>query len=484
MNLSSQADESVDVLVIGGGPGGTPAALALAQAGRRVLLVEQGDGLGGTCLFEGCIPSKIFRESALRLHAADRAGEFGVGFDAAMKPVIDWQRVLARKRDILAARAAAALRNAQALPTLQIVRGHARLLGAHRAEISLPGAAPRGLRFAHAILAAGAQAAQSALVGSDLAGVHASEQLLSLDRVPDSLLLVGGGPIGVEMAQIFHLLGSRVTLLQGRERILPSMDADLALQLQQRLQDSGIDLRCGARAQCIVAVPGGLRVTYSDAQGNGGQIEAQHVGLALGRAPRVADLGLEHTRIRHDGKGLRVDAQLQTDEPDIYAVGDLLGQPMFAHWATAQAQALAAHLLGKPTAFPKPEHNSAVIFSHPEFATAGLTVAQAQAAGLIVDTASYDYAIDARAQIGGETGLLRFVFERDSRRIVGVHALIEGASDLIGEGALIVRHGLTLEQLAQAIHPHPTLTESMGVLARQTLARLQGLAMHAHHPVP
>jgi dihydrolipoamide dehydrogenase len=157
---------------------------------------------------------------------------------------------------------------------------------------------------------------------------------------------------------------------------------------------------------------------------------------------------------------------------------------MFAHWATAQAQALAAHLLGKPAAFPKPEHNSAVIFSHPEFATAGLTVAQAQAAGLIVDTATYDYAIDARAQIGGETGLLRLVFERDSRRIVGVHALIEGASDLIGEGALIVRHGLTLEQLAQAIHPHPTLTESMGVLARQTLARLQGLATHAHHPVP
>jgi len=208
------------------------------------------------------------------------------------------------------------------------------------------------------------------------------------------------------------------------------------------------------------------------------------VGVALGRVPRVQDLGLEHTRIRFDGKGLRVDAQLQTDEPDIYAVGDLLGQPMFAHWAIAQAQTIAAHLLGKPAVFPKLEHNSAVIFSHPEFATAGLTAEQAQAAGLDVEVATYDYAIDARAQISAETGLLRFVFERASHRILGVHALIEGASDLIGEAALIVRHGLTLEQLAQAIHPHPTLTESMGLLARQALGRLQGLPILAHHPVP
>ncbi|EQD35425.1 dihydrolipoyl dehydrogenase, partial [mine drainage metagenome] len=433
MNATPQQDEVVDVLVIGGGPGGTPVALALAQAGRRVMLVEQGDGLGGTCLFEGCIPSKIFRESALRLHAADRAAEFGIGFGAAMKPVVDWPRVLARKQAILAGRAAAALRNAQALPTLQVVHGHARLRGPHAAEISVAGAAPRPLRFAHAILATGAQASRLALAGSDLAGVLAPEQLLALDRVPESLLMIGGGPIGVEMAQIFRLLGSRVALLHSRERILPSMEADLALQLQQRLLGAGIDLRCGARAQSIVPVTNGLRVAYRDAQGNSGQIETQLVGLALGRVPRVVDLGLEHTRIRHDGKGLRVDAQLQTDEPDVYAVGDLLGQPMFAHWATAQAQALAQHLLGKPALFPKVEHNSVVIFSHPEFASAGLTVAQAQAAGLDVDVATYDYAIDARAQIGAETGALRLVFERASHRIVGVHALIEGASDLIGE---------------------------------------------------
>jgi len=238
MSTVPQQDEVVDVLVIGGGPGGTPAALALAQAGRRMMLVEQGDGLGGTCLFEGCIPSKIFRESAPRLHAADRAAEFGIGFAVAMKPAIDWPHVLARKRDILAARAAAAL------------------------------------RFAHAILATGAQALMPAFAGGDLPGVHASEQLLALDRVPDSLVLIGGGPIGVEMAQIFQLLGSRVVVLQSRERILPSMDADLALQLQQRLLDSGIDLRCGVRAQGIAAVANGLRVSFSDVQGNTGMLEA------------------------------------------------------------------------------------------------------------------------------------------------------------------------------------------------------------------
>jgi dihydrolipoamide dehydrogenase len=481
--LTKTKQQAVDVLVIGGGPGGTPAALALAQCGKRVMLVEQGDGLGGTCLFEGCIPSKIFRETASRLRAIQRAGDFGIDLHSAAPSVV-WAEVMERKRAILSKRSQAALRNAQNLPLLQIVHGHASLLGPRSAKVVGSGAQVMDVGFEQVILATGSQSVRPAFVGADLPGVWLTDQLLSLDHIPVSLILIGGGPIGVEMAQIFHLLGSHVTLLQGRPQILPGMEPDLAQRLQQTLQDDGIDLRCGVRAQAIAQMPGGLAVHFADAQGRVDQVVAEHIGLAVGRRPQAIGLGLDNTKVQLGSQGMQVDAQLQTQEPGIYAVGDLVGQPMFAHWATAQGLALAQHLLGQSAPFPRPEHNTAVIFSHPEFATAGLTSEQAKAANLNVDMATYDYGIDARAQIGAEKGLLRLIFERTNHRIVGVHALIEGASDLIGEAALAVRIGVTLEQMAQSIHPHPTLTESMGLLARQTLSRLLGQAAHAHHPVP
>lgn len=469
-NRNANPQDAVDVLVIGGGPGGTPAAMALAQAGRRVMLVEQGEGLGGTCLFEGCIPSKIFRETALRLRAVARARAFGIDPGSA-DPKVVWAEVMARKHAILAGRGDAALATAHALPTLTVVNGSATLLGPRNVRVAASGAPPIDVRFDRAILATGSQANRPAFPGVDLPGVWLSDQLLSIDHVPPSIVLVGGGPIGVEMAQIFRFLGSEVTLLQGSERILPAMEPELAERLQAILREDGIDVRCGVRAHAIAPISRGLAVHYLDARGKAGEAAGEHVALAVGRGPRTEGLGLDTTRVEVGPRGVRVGAQLQTHEPGIYAVGDLVGQPMFAHWATAQALALAQHLLGRPVEFPEPEHNTAVIFSHPEFAIAGLTAAQARAAGLDVETATYDYAIDARAQIGSETGVLRFVFERRTHRIVGVHALIEGASDLIGEAALAVRHGMTLEQLAQAVHPHPTLTESMGLLARQALGK-------------
>lgn len=475
--MDDRADEGngirmneVDILVIGGGPGGTPAAMALAQAGKRVMLVDQGEGLGGTCLFEGCIPSKIFRETASRLRAAARARTFGIDPGAA-DPKAVWSEVMARKRAILSGRGEAALATARALSTLTVVRGSAVLLGPRHASVAAAGASPLEVRFDRAILATGSQATRPAFPGADLPEVWLSDRLLSIDRVPPSIVLVGGGPIGVEMAQIFRFLGSTVTLLHGGERILPAMEPDLALRLQAILREDGIDVRCGVRAHAIAPSSQGLAVQYLDARGKAGEAAGEHVALAVGREPRVDGLGLDTTRVQVGPQGVRVDAQLQTHEPGIYAAGDVVGQPMFAHWATMQSLAIAQHLLDRPAPFPRPEHNTAVIFSHPEFAIAGLTSAQARAAGLDVETATYDYAVDARAQIGAETGLLRLVFDAGTHRVLGVHALVEGASDVIGEAALAVRHGMTLEQLAQAIHPHPTLTEAMGVLARQALGR-------------
>ncbi|MEJ2479988.1 MAG: NAD(P)/FAD-dependent oxidoreductase [Acidihalobacter sp.] len=459
------ADENIDVLVIGGGPGGTPAALALAQAGKRVLLVEAGQGLGGTCLFEGCIPSKIFRETAARRRELARAAEFGLQLPGAGSATVDWNAVQARRARILNQRAQGALAKAGALPSLEVAFGRARLTGPRTAVIEASDGR-RELRFERAILATGSVPSRLPIPGADLPGVLDSNGLIEIGFVPESLALVGGGPVGVEMAQIFAMLGSQVTLLEAMPRILAPVDSVLGGMLAERLEADGIAVQTGVNIEAIAGDENQRTVSYSQG-GQQRELTAQVVAVVAGRHPNVDGLGLENTAVRHDRHGIKVDETLQTDEAGIYATGDVVGNPMFAHWATAQALAVARHLLGAPADFPRPEHNSAVIFSYPELAMAGLTEEAARAAGDDVDVVEYDYRVDARTQISGDAfGRLRIVYRRADRSIVGVHALVEGAADIMGEAALAVRHGLTLEQFATAIHPHPTLTEAMGTAAR------------------
>jgi len=457
-----------DVLIIGGGPGGTPAALALAAKGKRVILVEAGQGLGGTCLFEGCIPSKIFRETAARRRAAREMSAYGLMAKSDAPPPVDWNTVLARKEKILTMRSQAALAKARQIPGLEVIFGRARLTGPRQAVIETEDGALQ-VQFAKAIISTGSVPRALPIEGADLPGVLDSQGLVGLKEIPRSLTLIGGGPIGVEMAQIFSMLGTQVTLLEAAPRILGPADPVLAGLLQKRLEDDGITVLTGVGIEAIRQVEDEL-VVFLHHDGKGREVAAQRVAIAAGRVPNVEGLGLETTAIAHDAHGIKVNGHLETDEPGIFATGDVTGPPMFAHWATAQALAVAAHMLGMPAPFPKPEHNSAVIFSSPELGMAGLTEEAARAAGLDVAVAEYDYKVDARAQISlGGFGRLRIVHERASHRIVGIHALVEGASELMGEAALAVRLGLRLEDVAQAIHPHPTLTESFAFAARAAL---------------
>lgn len=459
----------VDTLVIGGGPGGTPAAMALAMAGRKVMLVEAGRGLGGTCLFEGCIPSKIFRETAFRRTEAARAPDFGLGVPAE-PPAVDWQQVQARRHRILTQRAQGALMTARKLPTLEVVFARARLTGPRTAVIEAPGQPVRSVGFDRCILATGSVPSPLPIPGADLPGVLDSNELIGIGFVPRSMVLIGGGPIGVEMAQIFAMLGTQVTVLEAAPRILAPVDPVLADLLADKMRGQGIRIETGVSVDRIEGVEGAHSVRFSRA-GQAETVAAQTVAIVAGRLPAVDGLGLETTRVAHDRHGVKVGATLETDEPGLYATGDLVGNPMFAHWATAQARAVAEHIVGRPAPFPRPEHNSAVIFSAPEIGMVGLTEQAAREAGEDVAVAEYDYQIDARAQISGEAfGRLRLVYRRADHRVLGVHALVEGAADLMGEAALAVRAGLTLGQIATAIHPHPTLSEAFGLAAMSGLA--------------
>ena len=456
------AKERIDVLVVGGGPGGTPAALILAQAGKRVLLVEAGRGLGGTCLFEGCIPSKIYREVAARRREYARASEFGIRRTGDDPFLVDWSAVRARRHLILTQRAQAALSKAEALKSLEVVFGRARLTGPNTAMIEgVEGT--RSVHFEHAILATGSEPNHLPIPGAELPGVLDSTGLIEIGFVPESLTLIGGGPVGVEMAQIFAMLGARVTLLEAMPRILGPVDSVLAGLLTERLTADGIDIHTSVKIESIEGTENEHSIRFAQG-GKSKEVRAEVVAIVAGRHPNVSGLGLETTAVRHDRHGVKVDEVLQTDEPGIYATGDMVGNPMFAHWASAQAQAVARHLLGQEVAYPRPEHNTAVIFSYPELGMAGLTEEAAKTAGEDVGISEYDYRVDARAQISANaSGCLRIVYRENDRRIIGIHALVEGAADLMGEAALAVRHGLTLEDLAAAIHPHPTLTEAFGL---------------------
>jgi dihydrolipoamide dehydrogenase len=461
---------SVDDLVIGGGPGGTPAAMALASAGRRVLLVEKGAGLGGTCLFEGCIPSKILRESASRLQVVRRAQEFGLRVPAG-EIGVDWNAIMQRKAAILRARADGALQRARRIPGLSVQFGSATLLGARRARVARRDGAPEEVEFGSAIIATGSVPNLLPVPGVDLPQVLTSEQMLEIDRVPGRLVVIGAGPIGVEMAQIFAAFGSAVTVLEAGPRILAPVDEEIAVALQNHILQQGIALEFGAQVAAIARDGDGLRVHYLDAAGARREAQADVVLEATGRRPNVDGLGLAHTAVRHDGHGVKVDSRLETDERGIYAVGDVIGHPMFAHWATAQALALAGHLLGRQVRFPTPATNTAAIFSAPEVGIAGLTESEARAAGHRVGVARYDYRADARAQVSGHPdGMLKLVYDEASRAVLGVHILAEGAASLLGEGALAAGAGIPVEALAAAIHPHPTLSEAIGAAARDAAA--------------
>ena len=465
-------DNNYDVLVIGGGPGGTPAAMQLASGGKKVLLVEKSGKLGGACLFSGCIPSKIIKHAADEYASPSRAasGRQVVSEDRS----VAWRNIRATMDRILSSRSDAALQRVNQIPGLTFVAGTARFVSNHQVEIEESSGKKKSCTFEQAILSTGSVPSIPPFKGNAAQNVLTSEMLFEQDVLPESLVIIGGGPIGVELAQMLSKLNVKCTIIEMLDTILKGIvEPEFVDRLTQKLHESNVAVYASSKVQEIKRSGADFYTSFTDAQGKVKTVQSQQVLIAAGRLPNVKDLNLEAVGIQFSQRGIIVNEYLETHVKGIYATGDVIPGPKFAHTATYEAHIAAANILKgnvQKTDFSK---NSWVLFSDPEVASAGYTQAEAVNHGHEIVTGSYNYEIDAAAQISGNPfGLLKFVVDKKTLQIIGVHIFTGGAASIIGEAALIVSGKLTLQDVAQAVHPHPTLTEAFGILAINMLAKI------------
>ena len=448
--------------VIGGGPGGYASAFLAADQGIDVVLVEAGPRLGGTCLLHGCIPSKALLHVARVIsEVAELGDDWGVDFGG---PAVDLDRVRARKEKLVDT-LAGGLQQLAKRRRVRVISARAVFQDAHTLRLDGDDEAipeERQLTFDHAVIATGSSATvpDTLRVGSQR--IMDSNRALQLERIPDSLLVVGGGYIGLELGTVYARLGSQVTVVEMADRLLATVDADLVKHLHRRLAKMLDDrVFLNTRVESVVDRDHGVEVTLVG-ESNPVVETFDAVLIAVGRQPATRRLGLETTRVQLDGRGfIQCDTQQRTLESHILAVGDVVGEPMLAHKACHQARTAIDVIQGKSTEFDK-RAIPAVVFTDPEIAWAGLTEQQAASAERRVEVALFPWAASGRAQATGRTdGLTKWIIDPDSRQLLGCGVVGAGAGELIGEAVVAIEMGCEVSDISQSVHPHPTLSETL-----------------------
>ncbi len=450
------------LVVLGGGPGGYAAAFLAADEGMEVTLVESDARLGGTCLLRGCIPSKALLHVARVISEVDELREeWGVKYAA---PQIDIDLVRARKERVIS-NLSGGLSQLAKRRNVRVI--HGRGIFENSTTLKLAGEHPsipvkRQLTFDHCILATGSVPAMPAGFNIGSPRVMDSTGALNLVDIPATLLVVGGGYIGLEMGSVYANLGTEVSVVELTDGLLPGADRDLVKPLHKRM-DKLLDKRIflNTKVGSLAEVDNAIEVTF-EGPGRYGHQRFSRVLVSVGRRPVTRDIGLENTQVTTDPRGFAIcDRQQKTADPHILAIGDVAGEPMLAHKASHEAKVAVEALLGKAVEFDKIAI-PAVVFTDPEIAWAGLTEEQAKRQGRIVDVEIYPWAASGRAQaLGRAEGLTKWLVDPQSHRVLGCGIVGAGAGELIAEAVLAIEMGCEVRDLTESIHPHPTLSETL-----------------------
>lgn len=468
-----------DVLIIGGGPGGYVAAIKLGQLGKRSIVVDR-DKLGGECLNYGCIPSKALIAAAGNAYKGKKSKE--AGFEAGASPKVDWDKVVAWKDQMIGG----FVKNVGVLVKgnkSEFLKGAARFTSAHTAVVDVAGGGAETIEFEQAIVATGSESISIPGFAVDGVNVVGSKESLDLQKVPEGLVVIGGGVIGLEIGTIFAKLGSKVTVVEFTDSILPVIERDMSSIVGRSLAKLGVELHLGSKAKSWAKKGKRLEVVVETPEGVK-KIPCDKILLAVGRAPRSKDLGLEKLGVELDKRGhIVVDTELLSSAANIYAIGDVVGQPYLAHKASREGILAAQSIAGKPL---EPRgHVPWAVFTDPEISWVGLTDAEAKAAGHQTVVGKFPFAASGRAQAVRETeGFCKVVADKNGHRILGAGFVGAHASDLIGEACLAVSVGVTLEQVAATIHPHPTMNEAFQEACEAALGHpIHMLAIKREAPV-
>jgi dihydrolipoamide dehydrogenase len=466
---------SVQLAVIGGGPGGYAAAFLAADLGLTVAIVDPEVNPGGVCVYRGCIPSKALLHVAKVISEARHAGAWGVQFG---EPTIDLVKLRAFKEQVVG-RLTGGTGQLVKYRKVVYLQGIAEIVDPRHLRVTLKDGGEEQVQFDHGVLATGSRPSRVPGLSIDSPRVWDSTSALDLPEVPKSLLVVGGGYIGLELGTVYATLGSEVTIVEMTQGLLPGADRDLVDVLAKRVGKIAKAVLLNTKVARMTDTPAGVRVALEGADGGTTEQVFDRVLVSIGRRPNSDIPGLDRTAVQVDARGfITVDAQRRTHEPSIFAIGDVVGEPMLAHKASHEGRTAVEAIVGEHVAF-EPLAIPAVIYTDPELAWCGLTETQAASEKRPVTVAKFPWGASGRAiSIDRMDGLSKLLLDPDTGRVLGVGIVGSGAGELIAEGALAIEMGATATDMKLTIHPHPTLTETL----MESAEVFFGQATHVYRP--
>lgn len=449
-----------EVLVLGSGPGGYTAAFRAADLGKKVVLVERFASLGGVCLNVGCIPSKALLHIAKVVEEAHEMEAQGVSFGT---PKLDSKKLVAWKNSVVA-KLTGGLKALSKQRKVEVITGEGKFSGAHLATIHTENGSVE-VEFEHAIIAVGSESISLPFIPEDKR-IFSSTGALELADIKGSLLVLGGGIIGLEMATVYSALGVDVTVVEFLDQLIPGADADLVNILQKRMVKKGVKFLLKTKVTAVEAKKDGIYVSMEGEHKTDMPMCFQQVLVAVGRKPNGGRIDADKAGVNVDERGfIKVDNQLRTNIPHIFAIGDVVGQPMLAHKAIPEGKVAAEVIAGKKHYF-EPMCIPSVAYTDPELAWVGLTEKEAKEKGINYEKASFPWAASGRAlSMGREEGMTKLIFCPESNRILGAGIVGVNAGDLIAETTLAIEMNCDVEDIALTIHPHPTLSETIAQAA-------------------